>query len=105
MVKNSEHMISIYGKYGNQNIVPIFQRSFHDNKKFLKELVNTIVEDKYPYLHEIKVYHNNEDLSVFNTCLIIDGQHRMVFISLLVLAICSYLIILITILKKIYTPR
>lgn len=92
MVKNSEHMISIYGKYGNQNIVPIFQRSFHDNKKFLKELVNTIVEDKYPYLHEIKVYHNNEDLSVFNTCLIIDGQHRMVFISLLVLAICSYCI-------------
>ena len=90
MVKNAKYLLEIFDRFMNQYVVPIFQRRNGWTPKQIDYFIETLIEDNYPYLSEIKIFPNSEDISVFGTSLIIDGQQRMTTYSLTVLAICAY---------------
>ena len=90
MVKEADYLITVFDKYSNQSVLPIFQGKARWESKQLKEFFNTLINNNYPYYSEIKLYANSEDISVFGTSLIIDGQQRMTSYSLCVLACCAY---------------
>ena len=90
MVKNAKYLLEIFDRYMNQYVVPIFQRRYGWTAKQIDYFIETLLEDNYPYLSEIKIFPNSDDISVFGTSLIIDGQQRITTYSLTVLAICAY---------------
>ena len=90
MVKNSQSIMSLINSSTNQFIVPIFQRTYKWDHADGKYFFNTILEDKFPYVSEVKIYPNTLDDSIYGQSLIIDGQQRITTYSLLVLAICAF---------------
>lgn len=90
MVKNAKYLLEIFDYYMNQYVIPIFQRRYGWTHKQINYFIETLLEDKYPYISEIKIYPNSDDISIFGNSLIIDGQQRITTYSLTVLAICSY---------------
>ena len=67
MVKEADYLITVFDKYSNQSVLPIFQGKARWESKQLKEFFNTLINNNYPYYSEIKLYANSEDIDhLFN---------------------------------------
>ena len=56
MVKNAKYLLEIFDMYVNQYVVPIFQRKYGWTAKQIDYFIETLLEDNYPYVSEIKIF-------------------------------------------------
>ena len=77
-------------------VIPVYQRNYNwkveNCRRLFDDIISIIEDDKRDAQHFIGtfVYRKEQDISIFNKYIIIDGQQRIVSIILFVRALCNF---------------